>query len=839
MATLEAALERAIAGQGGVVGVVAEAGTGKSRLCYEFAEGCRGREIPVREGHGVAHGKMIPFLPVLELLRGLFEIAEQDSPRAARTKIAGALLMLDREFEPALPLMFDFLGVPDPENPAPTLAPDARQRQLFGVVRRIIRARGEREPAVILIEDLHWIDGGSEAFVETAVETVAGTRTLLLVSFRPEYRADWMQKSYYQQIPLLPLGSEALRELLDDLLGRDPSLSGLAERIQERTGGNPFFIEEVVQSLLETGSLAGSRGAYRLVHPVAKLAIPGTVQAVLAARIDRLAEREKRLLQVTSVIGKQFSEGLLERVAELSDSGLSGGDRADALRALVAAEFLYEEALYPEAEYAFKHPLTQEVAYASQLGERRAGVHAAVARAIEARDSDKLDERAALLAHHWEGAGEVHQAARWHRRAAEWAGVSQPSEGFAHWHRVRDLLATLPRSPETDELGAVARSQLLYLGARVAAAPEEMEALFREGSELARRSGNDTALARLSSSYGSFVYVTTGIMEEALGHLFRGVELADRAGDLGLRIAARYTAAFCCQHGHLERALAFTAEGIELAGDDLDVGADLVGYSPWAGHRIVRSAALCFAGRLGEAGALVEAISRFPRERADPVVVFCAPLSAGMRFRSLGDPARAIDQGRQAVELAEGQGSQGSQPMRILGYDNLGASLVLGGRWDEARSAFEHALALIEEGRTFRYYEGLCLARLAEALLGGGELERARDTARAAVRVGARNGWTPECEAQLAVAHVLTRTEGPAAAEQIGRALDRAAELVELSGARSYQPRVHEARAEFARLQGDEARREAELREAHRLYTEMGATGHAQRLARELAESGP
>src|SRR5262245_28629863 len=338
MAALEAAFERAIAGNAQVVGVVAEPGIGKSRLCYEFAERCRAWEIPVYEGHGVAHGKTVPLLPVLEFQRAYFGITEQDTARASRDKIAGRMLLLDVPLAEGLPVMFDFLGVPDPERPAPPLAPEARQRQLFDVIRRLGRARSAREPAVFLFEDLHWFDRASEEFIENLVEISPGNRTLLLLNFRPEFHARWMQKSYYQQLPLLPLGPDAIRELFIDLFGTDPLLSRLRELIQERTGGNPFFIEEIVQSLIETGVVEGIRGAYRLVTPTAEVGLPATVQSVLAARIDRLPEREKLLLQTASAIGKKFSEPILRRVAELGD-----GDLPAALHALTSAEFLYQE----------------------------------------------------------------------------------------------------------------------------------------------------------------------------------------------------------------------------------------------------------------------------------------------------------------------------------------------------------------------------------------------------------------------------------------------------------------------------------------------------------------
>jgi predicted ATPase len=235
----------------------------------------------------------VPFLPILEMLRAVFRITEQDGNEAAREKIAGRTLLLDETLAEGLPLMFDFLGVPDPERPAPPLGPEARQRQLFDVIHRLARARSVREPAVYLFEDLHWFDRASEEFIENLVGIAPGNRTLMLLNFRPEYHAAWMQRSYYEQLPLLPLSPEAIVELLADLLGTDSSLRRLTELIRERTGGNPFFIEEIVQSLVETGVVAGARGAYRLVTPVEEVGLPATVQAVLAARIDRLPRAGK------------------------------------------------------------------------------------------------------------------------------------------------------------------------------------------------------------------------------------------------------------------------------------------------------------------------------------------------------------------------------------------------------------------------------------------------------------------------------------------------------------------------------------------------------------------
>ncbi|HXQ20808.1 MAG TPA: adenylate/guanylate cyclase domain-containing protein, partial [Candidatus Acidoferrales bacterium] len=255
MAALDAALARVVDGHGQVVGVVAEAGAGKSRLCFEFTERCRQRGIEVNGAAGVPHGKWVPFLPLLELLRRFCGVSERDAADEARRKIVGTLMLRDEGFKDDLPLLFDFLGVPDPARPLPRMDPDARQRQLFGIVRRLIQTRVVGAPAVLVFEDLHWIDASSEAALENLIEIIPATRTLLVVNFRPEYRAAWMQKPSYQQITLAPLGDAAIAALLRDLLGTDPSLVALGERIRARTAGNPFFIEEVVQSLFDEGIL--------------------------------------------------------------------------------------------------------------------------------------------------------------------------------------------------------------------------------------------------------------------------------------------------------------------------------------------------------------------------------------------------------------------------------------------------------------------------------------------------------------------------------------------------------------------------------------------------------
>ena len=350
---LEDALAMALDGHAQVVGVVGEAGVGKSRLCDEFARACAARGVTVRRTSGLAHAQGLPFLPVLELLRDSFGITEADSPQLARDRIARALMSLDPALEDALPLLFDFLEVPDPARPPPRMTGEVRMRRTLEILRRVTQRRSQREPLVLLLEDLHWFDTHSEAFLAELIPSYPGTRTLVLANFRPEFSASWMRHSYYRQISLQPLPPEAVKVLLGALVGPDPSLTPLREHVTERTGGNPFFIEEVVRGLVEDGSLAGDPGAYRLTRALAKVRVPATVQAVLAARIDRLPERDKRVLQTASVIGRTFPEAVLKAVQMAS-----GEEPTPALRALCAAEFLQEEAGNPQPGYRFWHPLT-------------------------------------------------------------------------------------------------------------------------------------------------------------------------------------------------------------------------------------------------------------------------------------------------------------------------------------------------------------------------------------------------------------------------------------------------------------------------------------------------
>ena len=417
LALLETALGRAKRGEGQVVGVVGAAGVGKSRLCSEFLTRCRADGVVVHEIHCASHGASAPLAIAVDLLRRLLDVEVEDGDRRSREKIAGRLLLLDPMFEEALPSVFALLGVADPRHDAPALDPEARLRRTSNLLRRLLQMHGGAETTVLLIDDAHWIDAESSAVIGDVVELFRGARFLLLANFRPEHGSPWLDAAHCLRLPLAPLGEEACDDLLNEWLGGDPSLDDLRARVRERARGNPFFIEELIRSFTAAGIVRGSRGSYVLGRPLVEPDLPVTVQAVIASRIDRLNDPDKRVLQVCAAIGKEFSLPVLGRVLQLS--GVEEvGDVEASLRTLVRERFIISGARVVDVDYAFEHPLTHEVAYQSQLAESRARLHAAVASALEELFADRLGGQADRIAAHWEAAGRRGQAIRWRRRAA-------------------------------------------------------------------------------------------------------------------------------------------------------------------------------------------------------------------------------------------------------------------------------------------------------------------------------------------------------------------------------------------------------------------------------------
>jgi class 3 adenylate cyclase/predicted ATPase len=410
MEQLQRALEQAKAGHGQIVGVMGEPGLGKSRLLYEFKllsqSGCL-----LLEAYSVSHGKASPYLPVIELLKDYFQIQPQDDERTRRQKVIGKVLELDRGLENTLPYFFALLGSEEQPSPLQQMDAQIRRQRTFDAIKQLFLRESLKQPLILVFEDLHWIDSETQGFLDTLSESMASARVLLLTNYRPEYRHEWGQKTYYTQLRLAPFGKAEAEEFLEALLGipigvRHASpLQPLKQLILEKTEGTPFFMEEIVQELREQGVLPGVGATHASPLPT-NLQIPPTVQGILAARIDRLAPDEKALLQQLAVIGREFPLSLLRQVITQPEEELYR-----LLSSLQHKEFLYEQPAFPEVEYIFKHALTQEVAYGTVLHERRKALHERTAQAIEALYHTNLEDHYSDLAHHYSRSGNAEKAA--------------------------------------------------------------------------------------------------------------------------------------------------------------------------------------------------------------------------------------------------------------------------------------------------------------------------------------------------------------------------------------------------------------------------------------------
>ena len=381
------ALAQAASGHGQVVAIAGEPGLGKTRLIWETTHSPDVQDRLVLACDSVSYGQSIPYLPVIALLKTYFGVQDRDGQREIREKVTGKLLTLDRALEPTLSVFLSLLSVPveDPEWAA--LDPPQRRQRTLQAVKRLFLRESQIQPLLLVVENLHWIDSETQALLDTLVDGLPAARVLLLVNYRPEYTHGWGSRTYYGQLRLDPLPAETAEEFLRTLLGDDATLRPVNRLLIDRIGGNPFFLEESVQALVETGVLIGDRGAYHQARPLPEAPLPATVQSLLAARLDRLAPADKHLLQVASVIGKEFPFAVLRAVARLSDDEIRAG-----LSRLQTAEFLYEAAIYPDLEYTFKHALTQDVAYGSLLQEQRREWHRRVGEAMERLFAGRTEE---------------------------------------------------------------------------------------------------------------------------------------------------------------------------------------------------------------------------------------------------------------------------------------------------------------------------------------------------------------------------------------------------------------------------------------------------------------
>ena len=782
--------------------IVGEAGSGKSRLCDELAARAKLARVRVVSARCVARSDL-PLVPVRELLAGLIGLRDGDEQLEARRKIAGALLLADPALAPELPGIFAFFGVADPVQSSPPAEPGSLEPQLARIAALLLETAVTREALLVSIEDVHWCDPLSEAVLVRLREQTPARGLLWLENARPGASEPLLRGAV--RMALEPLGETAIDELLDDLLGADPTLARVRSEIHERAAGNPFFVEELVLTLVEAGALLGEAGRRSLGRAVPPGALPATVQAVLAARIDRLNEPEKALLAVAAVIGRDAPEALLRELA-----GLDGPSFARFCGRLEEAELLLESTPAPQRVLRFKHPLTQEVAYGSQLAAPRARVHAAVARAL-ARDAEAAPEAmAALVSHHFEAAGETVPAARWQMRAALAAEPHGGHHAAGLWRRAYDALTALPEAPETAELALEAACGVLCAGFYAMPATQ-LESLLELCDEaLGRAERLDSSFWRAAlHTHAALLTAIQRRLELCRQHSDTALAEAEQARDPELTAAIRGRLAYS---DLFVRGAPETLRRIDQAlaeAPDLELAGVRVGMRDNPRLRLLgfRASALIGTGRLAEALELFREVYARACERRQLTTEFSVLVGWAVLLRMQGEAEAALELAQKALARA--------QSVESPYWHNAAAvavvhGLVVSGDWRGVLTALGNfpapmAIAAAAPLGAIRA-EALCrTGALAEARRLLGEVEPA-------LLVETWSGPVSQTAWPLCLARVLLALEGPAARERVERYLDLASERTRLDESPVGAAYVSLERARLAQVLGDEAgwRRELE-----------------------------
>jgi len=801
------ALASARGGRGQIVGLIGEAGAGKSRLCHEFKRQA-GSGCLLLECRSDPYGKAFAYLPLIDMLKNYLQIEVTDDGRAKLEKVAGRALALDPDLGAAIPFLLALLGVNDPSASMESMDPQIRRRRTFDALIGLVLRESQNRPVLVLMEDLHWLDAESQAFLCAFGRAIEGARVMLLVNYRPEYVARWEGSTSHCQLRLNELGRDDARSLLDSLLGPGPALAPLKQLVIDKTAGNPFFMEEYVRTLFDHGVLV--RGdPVRLARPPAALEIPTTVQGVLAARIDRLQPDHKSLLHMLSVIGTASPLSLVERVTEHAPARLR-----EMIDRLQASELVYERPNFPAVEVVFRHALTREVAYGQMVAETRRALHLRVAQAIEALYGERLEDHCVELAHHYASSDSADKAVVFLQRAAGRAmrqsvyasAIEHVNAALALLHRLDDAAR---RDAREVQLQAMLGSAQMAM--RGFAAPEGAQAYER--ARALCHAGTDTGdLVRVLGGLG-LLYVNRGELRlaRALGeHL---LELAQRSDEVLLRVAGHELLGLtllrtgelrdCCSH-------------LEAAAGSYDARRDgalreLLGRDPLVTALAFGALARWLLGHADQALAAVAQATRVAQSAAPPPPfsqAYAMHASAWLHvFR--GEAGLALQKAGAAAEFA----TEHAFPSWLAH-----ALVVRGWAWAQLGHA-EEGLASIEDGLATYEATGakvwlpLFLLWRAQAELAAGRRKQALESVDQALRSSQAMGsywWEAEL---LRVKGELLLLNGAAPA-QAQTWFEQARTLAGTQGAKSLELRACLSSARLIRGKGQANGRWAVARDA-------------------------
>ena len=781
LAVLHEAFAGAERATGKAIGISAPPGLGKSRLCFEFARVAKDRLVPVLDLRASPYDHSGPLQPLVEFFRMFFKLASTDDPETARSKVASRIEATVPELIDDVAVLADFLGIRDPKAPAPALMldPKARHARLINLISSLVRD-GTRTPSVIIIEDIHWLDEASVEFVSALVDIIAVSRVLLILTYRPNFQKPWNDGAGFQEVRLDELRDEDVSALTMDLIGDHPSTRAISGRIVERSGGNPFFAEELIRSLVDAGELNGRPGQYEAAGEPLAETLPATVQTVIGARIDRLLPADKEVLQIGATIGREFPLSVLAQVKRSTDA-----DLADILGRLSRLELV--QGVTPEDgqdRFAFRHPLIQEVAYAMQLRTRRVELHSAVAKALERFHHNQLSEYADLIAYHFEAAKDLASAAIYTARAATWIGTTNSRLALKSWQKVRLLLQSQPRSTETDLLRIRASGQIMNSAWREGLSAEEVAPFAREALDLAREMNDFVSEVIILAGYGR-ISACTGSADDYVKQVLQAIDLSNSA-DPSVKAMLQV---FLCQAsgyaGKLREALQASDTALAHISDIKPSHEALLGFNVERWVESLRARLLVRMGNFAAATQSIAKLTSSEKDHPDPAVQFI-PHLAGVELAWLTHDRKLAD--LHSVRIDEIAASSRIPYVAVYAAVCRALALSLSGNHVAAIQNLELAIRLATEAYAGMEYQSEMLAFLAEIHLRSNSPTAAFRVAERGMAVAReRHARLAECRAAIILA--LAQREGRLSHPDYQRdgLLARARDLIEETGALPYE----------------------------------------------------
>jgi len=825
---LRRAVDQARQGRGQVAAIVGEPGVGKSRLTFELTHSDHVQGWLVLEAGASSHGKATSYLPVSTLLRSYFALGERDTYEEMRARIRTRVSALGESLWPAAPAFEALLDVPVEDARWQGLEPRQRRQHTLEAVRHLLLRESQIQPVLLVLEDLHWIDAETQAWLDGLVDGLPAARLLLVVTYRPEYQHTWGNRTYYTQLRVDPLLREGAEDLLRALLGADAELASLRSLLIQRTDGNPFFLEESVRTLVETKALVGERGAYRLAQALDTVQVPATVQAMLASRIDRLPPEEKQLLQSAAVIGKDVPFSLL---LVLAAEGEESVRRRLAL--LQSAEFLYETRLFPDAEYTFKHALTQEVAYGGLLTDRRRAIHARIVAELERLPTDRQAEQVERLAHHALRAELWHKTVLYGRQAgakamSRWA-LSDAGSQLEH---TLSAATHLPPTRETMEQAIDVRLDLRNAIFQLGEVERSL-GLMREAQSLVDRLGDHTRMGRVYIALSVSLWMM-GRSDEAQGPADRAHAIAEATDDSLLKHLVRsQLARLHHDRGHYREAVDAFRESLSSldAAGNTPLG---LGLTPLG---VIGTAYLGWS--LAELGEFTEAVCRTEESlrRAEalenPLAVIQACMGVGMVQVRRGNITAAVSPLERGLQICY---TFGLTALNFHGIAaSLGAAYALANRSTEAIPLLRK---VADQSAAMKLVSDHLLGAipLGEVWLATGRIEDAAQLGRQALDLARKHKQRGhEVYAQRLLGEVAAR-RNPSDAQEAEAHYLGAMRLAHELGMRPLVAHCHLGLAKLSLRTGNRQAAHEHLATAVTMYREMGMTYWLEQAEAQMRE---